>query len=373
MAVDLYPAAHFRPPWICHSRLRPASFVTKSGLLAVCGGDFGGWSSPPVDTCEVLDSNTQHWRVDYRVPSVPQNISCQLFPGQSDCVRPARVHWTDSVTLPGIGVFLFGKPGPKWQHGERTLSVLLRTGSTSWVPTPGWIEPRQLRMDAPRGWSCIVALPKTNSILVIPDGRGSMDGRTNRVREFRASSGSEPGSWAPDELWPCLLQYCIDRISLEDLGCSVVSNKLIIAGGRDEWGWSGIASTTIIDLEKKTIKYAGDLNYPRFEHVMATLNGAVYAFGGQAWIPPHRPDGNPHGGRLIDTVEVWDMNMETWEVLDVKMARGRTHMAALVVDPKNFFLPFASGSGSGSESGDEYGKGFGTGNDYCLESGPSKP
>ena len=211
VAVELYPAAHFRPPWICHNRLRPASFVTESGILAVCGGDFGGWSSPPVDTCEVLDSNTQQWRVDYRVPSVPQNISCQLFSGQSDCVRPARVHWTDSVTLPGIGVFLFGKPSSNREHGERTLSVLLRTGSTSWVPTPGWIEPRQLRMDPPRGWSCIVALPKTNSILVIPDGRGWMDGRTN-VREFRASSGSEPGSWAPDELWPCLLKTCIDYL-----------------------------------------------------------------------------------------------------------------------------------------------------------------
>ena len=346
MAVELYPAAHFRPPWICHNRLRPASFVTESGLLAVCGGDFWGWSldwsSPPVDTCEVLDTDTQQWREDYRVPSVPQNISCQLFPGQSDCDSPNRVDWTDSVTLPGIGVFLFG-------NGV-TLSVLLRTGSTSWVPTPGWIEPHQLRMaDPPRGWSCIVALPKTNSILVIPDGRA------RQVREFRASSGSGPGLWAPDESWPSFP-------SLDDIGCSVVSNKLIIAGGRGRWEWgSDNASTVIIDLEKKTIKYAGDLNYPRFGHVMTTLNGAVYAFGGQAWFG-HRPLGNPHGGGLIDTVEVWDMNMETWEVLDVKMARGRTYMAALVVDPKKFFLPFASGSGSGS--GDEYGKGFGTGNDY---------
>ena len=140
------------------------------------------------------------------------------------------------------------------------------------------------------------------------------------------------------------------------------------------WGSGsvGAASTAIIDLEQKTIKYAGDLNYPGFGHVMATLNGAVYAFGGQAWFK-HWPIDGSNGWEPIDTVEVWDMDKETWRVLDVKMARGRTYMAALVIDPKNFFRASWSGSGSGSGSGYGIGFGSGTGTDYGSESGSCKP
>ena len=101
---------------------------------------------------------------------------------------------------------------------------------------------------------------------------------------------------------------------------------------------------------------------------MATLNGAVYAFGGQACLAAFRCRSKKIE-RPTDTVEVWDMDTETWGVLDVKMTRGRSYMAAVVVDPKKLFR--ASWSGSGSESGDGYGIGFGsgTGTDYGSESG----
>ena len=89
----------------------------------------------------VLDKNTQQWGEDYRVPFVPPSITCQLFPGDGDC-EDVRLHWTDSVTLPGISVFFFGKP-VSVMDDEANMSILLRTGSTSRVPTAGLIETRQ--------------------------------------------------------------------------------------------------------------------------------------------------------------------------------------------------------------------------------------
>ena len=105
---------------------------------------------------------------------------------------------------------------------------------------------------------------------------------------------------------------------------------------------------------------------------MATLNGVVYAFGGQAWLDRWGPF-DQREAEAIDSVEVWDMNKETWRALDVKMAMARSYMAALVVDPKKLFHASWSGSGSDSGDGDGIGIGSGTGAYYGSESGLCKP
>ena len=128
------------------------------------------------------------------------------------------------------------------------------------------------------------------------------------MREYRLDSGD----WAPEDMWPKLEQ---ERFSGH--ACSVLSNTVVITGGRDKSN-NFLPATDIIDIQKKTITTGRRLNFARASFAMATLGNRVYVLGGE------------NGTEVMDSVEEWTEQTQAWK-LTGKLATRRKLASALVV------------------------------------------
>ena len=98
--------------------------------------------------------------------------------------------------------------------------------------------------------------------------------------------------------------------------------KIVIAGGRS--GSTTVRSTEIVDIERRTIQYAGDLNTARrYFHILSiTTAGSerTFALGGY--------DGS--FGEL-DSIEELDPDTLTWNTTPAKLAEKRADFGAVAL------------------------------------------
>ena len=149
------------------------------------------------------------------------------------------------------GVFLLGG----WN--TPSSSVFLRANSRSWESGPGLpVEMKMGPCAAPIG---------SHSFLIVYG---------TDVYEFdtRVAGPTNDAGWRPNENWPQL------QVSRFSPGCGVVKNKLIVAGGHDHF--DSFKSTDIIDLEKRTISFGGEMEKPRRGFYLLPIGTVLYALGG---------------------------------------------------------------------------------------------
>merc|ERR1719369_1415995 len=106
-------------------------------------------------------------------------------------------------------------------------------------------------------------------------------------------------------------------------GCSVINNKIIVAGGSYEGG-EVLDSTEIIPLTTWIPETGGKLNTARTSLSIVTVGGfyqRLFAVGGHDY---------PND---FSTIEEWDEDNEEWKNSPNKLQKGRSSAAAIAVPP----------------------------------------
>ena len=162
---------------------------------------------------------------------------------------------------------------------------------------------------------CSVVISET-SFLVI-------GGRNIREYQVDLDNPTSDDGWQEATKWPQLqtARYWWP-------GCAKFEMKIVIAGGG-----SGSSpthrSTEIVDLERRTIQDAGDLNVARrWFHILSITTGGserTFALGG------HDPDGSDN---FLDSVEELDADTMTWNTTPAKL-EGKRNVFGAVALPRS--------------------------------------
>ena len=150
---------------------------------------------------------------------------------------PRHRYGSAVVTLKNIGTYVIGGG-----HGAAYKTIdFLASGSQQWVAGP----------DIPVNivYGCSVVISQRSFL--------AMYGRNIREYQVDLSNRTSTAGWQDASKWP---QLQISHGSMP--GCSKVGERVVVAG------YSG--KTEILDLAKRTIEYAGDLNTPRrYFHIIS--------------------------------------------------------------------------------------------------------
>ena len=98
------------------------------------------------------------------------------------------------------------------------------------------------------------------------------------------------------------------------------TNKILITGG---YGNGFLDSTEVLDTENGSVTMASPMNSKRSGHGMGvvTINGEnrFAVFGGH------------NGGKVLDSVELYNTETEKWELTDFKLSEPKSHFSFLIV------------------------------------------
>ena len=158
-----------------------------------------------------------------------------------------------------IGVFILGG---NQGVAKSDSSIFLRANTSSWVAGP------KLPVGMLRG-PCAAPI-SAHSFLITCNAD---------VYEFdsRVAGPTSKAGWQDKEKWPQLQQ---ERQNW--MGCGVVNRKFIVVGGIDGSMVPPVLKTTeIIDLEKRTIVFGGNMAKARFWFHILSINGTLFALGGE--------------------------------------------------------------------------------------------
>ena len=110
--------------------------------------------------------------------------------------------------------------------------------------------------------------------------------------------------------------------------CVKVQNEILVSGGMDPLG-NVLATTELIDMTTLSSKSGPSMISVRFNHGLALAHYndqlTALAFGGAYW------DDQYNQWKQLDTIETWDLESETWIMLDDKLAESKQEMAYISV------------------------------------------
>lgn len=272
------------PPSLPEGRIYHTLFTTaeENTRVAVCGGSDG---RDLLASCLVLDKETGTWDGS-RLGSLPQPRS-----------------WNTAVTLKNIGNYLIGGYGH--DYSARTTDYLAPE-SQDWVSGP------QLPVGMRYG-PCSVVISETSFLVV----------HWKDIREYQIDieNPTTDDNWQEATKWPQL-----QTARYYWPGCARIGRKIVIAGGISRSGSTTHRSTEIVDLETRTIQYAGDLNTARYHfHILTiTTDGSerTFALGGY------------DGSSYLDSVEELNPDTLTWKTTPAKLAGKRDRFGAVAL-PKS--------------------------------------
>ena len=205
------------------------------------------------------------------------------------------------MTLKNIGNYLIGGFGEFGHTNSGRTTDYLAPGSQEWVSGP------QLPVYMSQGPCSVVISDK--SFLVIYD---------KDIREYQVDieNPTSNDGWQEATKWP---QLQTSRTYWP--GCAKIATKIVIAGGYSVS--TTHRSTEVVDLETRTIQYAGDLNTARknFHILSITTAGSkrTFALGGM------------DGSSRLDSVEELDVDTLTWKTTPAKLAEKRERFGAVAL------------------------------------------
>ena len=204
------------------------------------------------------------------------------------------------VTLNNIGNYIIGGFGA---GSEETTTDFLQQGSQQWVAGPA------IPVNMQQG--CAVVISERSFLAIY----------RKEIREYEVNKEqptSEAG-WQEATKWPKLQT---DRIWWP--GCSKINGKVVIAGGYNLVGET-LSSTEVLNIESRTIQYAQDLATPRSQFHIVTIRTQglerALAMGGQYY--------NDKGSNVLDSVEEFDPDTLTWNLLAANLLEGRYRFGAV--------------------------------------------
>ena len=207
------------PEW----RINHGSFLTESGSLAVCGGQWLG--KPKSSDCLVLNVASKIWER-----------------GQLGDLLGDSVYGVISMD---DGTYMI----------HHDSSSFLPTGERNWVAGP---IPREKVQCATR----------TSSISFLAFS-------TSLARQFDSSDGpSSDEGWSKDGVWPKL------EVERYRPGCATILDLCVVAGGLDKDYVEQLRSVEVIYLSSKARGSAKDMLNPRSHFNLIAVGNTLLAFGG---------------------------------------------------------------------------------------------
>ena len=281
---EIYPATNDTEcslPSFPSGRWFHATFFTSgpSPLVATCGGiEEGKSKTEPTASCFVLDLINQRW---------DEGKMGNMTTARSDIA---------AVTMDNIGTFILGGR----DRDTARSSEFLPAGTMTWQRGP----PLPMEMNSP----CLVAISVTSFLAIYREA----------IHEFDASHADPTGQgdvdnagWQEAGRWPKLR---IDRY--QGHGCARLGHQVIIAGGHGaRWPGDNLKyksrSTEVLDINKRTLTFGGDLSFSRQFFQLATIN-----FGGRERVFAVGGFWSPDGRKGLDTVEEWVEEFSIWKPAD---------------------------------------------------------
>ena len=142
-----------------------------------------------------------------------------------------------------------------------------------------------------------------------------IEGKNIREYQVDIENPTSDDGWQEATKWPQLLTTRYFRP-----GCARIGMKIVIAGGSSGSIWTTHRSTEIVDIETRTIQYAGDLNTARrYFHILSiTTAGSerTFALGGKG---------------PLDSVEELDPDTWTWNTIPEKLAEIKGFFGAVAL------------------------------------------
>ena len=201
---------------------------------------------------------------------------------------------------------------------DRFLKALRRNSNygrtTDYLPlgSKDWVSGPQLPVEMRYG-PCSVVISDT-SFLVIEE---------RNIREYQVDieNPTSDDGWQEATRWPQL-----QTARYNSPGCARIGMKIVIAGGHGGYGSTSVRSTEIVDIERRTIQYAGDLNTARrwFHILSITTAGSerTFALGG------YDDDGS---SIYYDSVEELEVDTTTWKTTTATLAEKRDAFGAVAL------------------------------------------
>ena len=141
---------------------------------------------------------------------------------------------------------------------------------------------------------------------------------------------------------PALSKFYLKNNIYAGQASVVFNSKLMITGGKTwtKWSKSGVymgkieysTETILVDLDNvlKPAKYLGNLNIPRALHRMEIIlmenQRKIIAIGGETT-----------GGKPLDSIEIFNMKTNTWDISNLKLSLPRANFSSIGV-PSNLSL-----------------------------------
>ena len=280
------------------------SLGSQEAILITGGKLYGAESQVNLRTSELLLSSCSAPSLPYASYSHTSFVTADgiiLTCGGllSSCLQlsPDLTSWTPHSSLPYLGteavhsallssgVYVVG----------RTEGAFLPTGASQW-------EHFQIPADHDGRQACTVPISSTSFLLI-----GGFWDNGDFVDEYEELTGQ----WTR---WKSSLPE-----KREGAVCGRVGGQVLVTGGYNRATNDYDGATMILDIASRNWRKGGDMTWAREDHGVAVLqSGRVLAFGGS------------YGGD--DTVEEWDGETETWEILEDKMEVERASFGYAVVN-----------------------------------------
>ena len=193
--------------------------------------------------------------------------------------------WHSAVATQ-TATFLFGG-----ENSRTTYEYLLR-GSTTWLTG---------KTKIPGGFyrGCAIAVKSDQEIWLMGESWNS----GNKILSFNVSDHT--------------FKELPFHLNIKRVGhrCAFIpnTNKVMVTGGFN--ADDCLDSTEILDIENGTVTMASPMNFKRYDHGMGvvTINGEdrLAVFGGHG------------GGKLVESVELYNATTERWETLDIKLKQQK--------------------------------------------------
>ena len=239
-------------------------------MVVTCGGNDGNYATA---SCLVLDLQNKQW-------------DSNVIGGLTE-VRG----YHEAVSMEGIGTYIIGG----YLSNMKRSTDFLPQGMTEWEYGPE----AQLDMKYP----CAARISQL-SFLVI-SGKGILEYQVD------TSNPTDSKGWQNIAKWPNLQSI------RKNPGCSVIGNRMVVAGGG--------GGTEVLDLESRTIVNGGSTRTPRsFNTYLATItvDGKQYVWD--------------LGSR---TVYQYDPILNTWTGLESALQVSREKFGATTVSPQLLCQP----------------------------------
>jgi len=310
-----------------HRTLHNLVYMPSDRVLAC-----NGMTSKEEASCHVWDAKKNKWK-HHSYPNKGNEFgsTCDWNPNDYDCKknyeRKKGRYAAEAMHVGGDGfnggTYIWGGMVYDKNGHEPTSSIrsVLEFGSDSAFLADYWRDSGSL--DKKRAFFCSANVLNGGILSIGGLGRNKTGNTVEKSVEFKQVPF---GSIAHLKKISKFSDMTTPRSGHACTEVPVSNFTVIVTGGTTGFGQPAMASAEIFDWSTNSWKTVASMNSARFGHAVVAVGGKVFAIGGD--------DRNPNN--VLATIEEYDPNRNSWNVIETKMKKPRTNFGVTLV-PHSIF------------------------------------